>query len=116
MNHIISILTSFILTCIIEIVVLFIIKEKRKEIYLFSIFINLFTNIPLNIFILNYSFSSIPSYFLIVLLLELVIIIIEAMLYYLIFKNVIKGLKYSLILNISSYLIGLIISLIISIF
>lgn len=112
MEQIISIIVSFLLTCIIEFIALIIIKERDKKILNYSVIVNLITNIPLNLFILNFSFKNIVQYFIIVISLEIVIIIIEWLLYYLLLKNIKKSLKYAIILNITSYIMGLIISII----
>lgn len=112
MEQITSIIVSFLLTCIIEFIMLLIMKERSKKILNYSVIVNLITNIPLNLFILNFNFINIVHYFSIVISLEILIIVIEWLLYYLVLKNIKKSLKYAIILNITSYIIGLIISII----
>ncbi|MFA5037983.1 MAG: hypothetical protein WC479_12500 [Candidatus Izemoplasmatales bacterium] len=96
---------ALLLTIVIEITVLFLMKEKNKKIYLASIIINIFTNISLNLII-----PIIPAnyYDIIVLGLEIVIVIIEFFLYLLLFKNPKQAIKISFFCNFFSYVLGLI--------
>lgn len=112
MEKLSNILVSYLLTCLIELITLIIIKVKDKKILNYSIIVNLLTNVPLNLFIVNFNFKDIIQYFIIVIILELVIILIEGLLYYILLKDIKKSLKYSVILNVTSYIIGLVISII----
>ncbi len=114
MKTLISVITSYLLTCVIELLVLLILKEKNKKILFGSLVINLITNVPLNLFINNYHFETLLNYFVLIIGLELLIITIEGLLYYLIDRNINKSIKYAITLNVTSYLIGLILSLLIN--
>lgn len=115
MEMMISVILSYILTCLIEVIMLIILHEKNKKILLFSLVVNLITNVPLNIFINLYNFTSIFNYFVIVIGIELLIITIEWLLYTLVIKDCVKSIKYACILNLTSYLVGIVISLFIMI-
>lgn len=111
-----TILFCFILTVIIEFIALWFIGERKKGILSYSILINLITNVPLNIFLYFYNYKSELMYWLIVLLLELLIFFIEAILYKIVIKNTKKSFMYSFICNSYSFLIGLLILVLKTIF
>lgn len=96
-----------LLTIVIEDLILFILKEKRKKVYLASILINIITNLSLNLFISNIIFSSINHYFLIIIPLELFIWILEGISYFLLIKDIKKSISYTLFCNSASFIIGL---------
>ena len=106
----IDIPTALILTLIIESCALFILKEKRIKVYVCSIILNTITNLSLNIFLTQYAVNEPIAYFLVLFSLEVAIWFIEGMVYYFVIKDFKKSLKYSFILNLSSFLIGLVIS------
>lgn len=99
------ILEALIITIIIELLMLFLQREKNYRIYLLSIVINVVTNVGLNI---GLQFVKPGYYYLVVTLLEVLIIGIEAMAYFLIYKDFKKSLKTSLVCNLASFLVGLI--------
>ena len=113
MKILISVIISYVLTCAIELIILLILKEKNKKILFGSLLINLITNVSLNLFINYYHFDTLLNYFALVIGLELLIITAEGLLYYLIDRDISKSIKYAIILNVTSYLVGLILSLLI---
>lgn len=102
MSKILLIIICFLLTSIIELLTSICLKVKDNRVYLLSIFINLFTNVIVNIlftYFLKYTILNI-------LFSELIIIIIEIMFYYLIIKKWGLSIKYSFFCNLSSFVIG----------
>jgi len=110
MNEALKILIFFIAqaliaTIIIELLMLLIQREKNYKIYLFSVLINVITNVSLNVGIQLVE----PSYYyLAVTLSEAMIVLIEALSYFLICKDFKKSLRISLVCNLTSFLLGLI--------
>lgn len=105
MTKILLIIICFLLTSIIELLTLICLKVKDIRVYLASVFINLFTNVILNIL-----FTYFLSYTIInILISELIILIIEAIFYYLLIKKWGLSFKYSFFCNLASFVIGSII-------
>ena len=98
------ILKALILTIVIELIVLLILRERNYKIYLLSIIINIITNVSLNIYV---QFIDVRYYYLIITFLEILIVIIEAIGYTLIYKDYKKSLLIAFLCNIASYLLGL---------
>ncbi len=101
---------ALILTLLIESLLLIILKFKDSKLYLISIIINSITNLSLNYYLTNTIFNSLLVYSIIVIILEILIVFIEALTYMIYFKEFSKAFKISFILNTSSFLIGLIIN------
>lgn len=104
-------LNPLINTIIIELLVLFILGFKDKRLFLVLTLINIITNPALNYILLHspcLTFNYGASY---VLFLEGLVVIFEAVVLYFIFKNSqMQFFKLSFVLNVSSFLIGLVIS------
>ena len=111
MDVINKLLLPYVLTALIELVLLIILNEKSKRVLLLSLGINFLTNISLNLFIYFYHFDTIISYWIIVISLEIVVVLIEFILYYLTTKHIKKSIFYSISLNLISFLIGLLLVL-----
>jgi hypothetical protein len=99
------IVEALIITIILELLMLLVQREKNYRVYLFSILINIITNVSLNIGI---QFVEPGYYYLVVTILEALIVLIEAASYFLIYKDFKKSLRISLVCNLTSFLIGLI--------
>jgi hypothetical protein len=95
-------LLALIPTVLIELTVLVLLHEKRKRILGASAVINILTNIPLNLFILfvNHGFITIA-------LGEIIVLIVEALWYYLFLRDFMKSFVYSFLCNSISFLTGL---------
>lgn len=89
-------------TIVIEEIGLLIQREKNYKIYIACLIVNIITNISLNILLQYLS----DNYYLFLVILEIVIFIIEAFVYYLVNKNIVKSIRLSLICNLLSLLIG----------
>lgn len=92
------------ITIITEMLVLFLWREKKLRIYALSIFINIITNLSLNIIL---SYANPRCYYGIIGSLEAVIVFIEAFAYNLIYKNLKKSFIISLLCNITSFTAGI---------
>ncbi len=99
---------ALILTLFIETIMLFILRYKDYRIYLLAILMNLITNLPLNFILTYYPFETYIGYFIVGIILEIFILFIESFFYLFYFKNYKKALKVSLLLNLTSFLIGLV--------
>ncbi len=113
MNLPLEIVKNYLLTVLLEIMVLMIFREKRIKVYIASIIINLITNVPLNLFLLTYYFSNDWHYIITLISLELLIIVIEVLLYYLLIKDKKRSIIYGVFCNLYSFLIGLIIAILV---
>lgn len=100
-----------LITLAVEILVLILLKERGIKFYVFTFILNLITNTTLNITI---QFVDIKFYYLFLIIFELLIVLLEGIGYYIFRKvnkddsNIIKYLSYSLLCNVCSYFIGVI--------
>lgn len=101
-----SLIKALILTIVLELLALLIQKEKKFFVYLVCIIMNIATNISMNFII-----QGIPSskYHIIVLGLEIIVVLIEFMIYLVLLKNKKIAFKRALICNLFSYIGGLLI-------
>ena len=89
-------------TIIVEEIVLLLFREKQVKMYITCLIMNIITNISLNIIL---QFSS--NYYLMLIILEIVIVIIEGFIYYLIKKDFKKVIILALICNVMSFIVGM---------
>lgn len=108
MNKIVYLLIPLMITIISELMCLLIFfpifKIRIKKLFFIQIGMNCVTNISLNLILRLFVYNQ--YYIYILLFLELVIVIIEAIIYSIFMKNVKRGVMLSIICNIASYLIG----------
>ena len=92
-------------TLIIELFVLLLINIKSIHIYVVAVLMNIFTNLSMNLLLIR-----VPSslYHGALFGFEIVVILVETLIYFLLFRNIKKALYISLACNISSYIIGMI--------
>ncbi|MDE7264217.1 MAG: hypothetical protein K2N64_06115 [Anaeroplasmataceae bacterium] len=100
-----------LLTLGIETIVLFILKERRGRIFLFSLILNCVTNLTLNFILYFFKDGSKEIYFIMVALLEILIWLIEGVAYYGVIKKKSIAIKYTLACNMTSFLLGILIQL-----
>lgn len=103
MESVAPILLALLATIMIEIAVLLLLGEKRRKVLLASVVINIITNVPLNIIAQYVGLSTVG-----VIIGELMVVVVEALWYYLFVKKASQALVYSLLCNAISFLIGLI--------
>ena len=99
---------SLVPTILIEFVVLLLLRERRRLVLGSSVVINILTNIPLNLFVI-YIDNSIVT----IILGELLVIVVEALWYYLFLRILSRAFIYSILCNAISFLIGLLAQLLI---
>lgn len=106
-----SLIKSFILTLIIEYIIIKLIFVKRK-VFIPVFLVNILTN-PFVVYIYNIiSLYSLEYKDIVLIVLELLVVIVEGYVYrYLLEINIKKALIVSLISNIVAYLIGILLSL-----
>ena len=97
-------LKALLLTIIVELAVLIILKQYKIKLLISIIFTNIITNISMNVLI---QYLPNETYDLNVFLLEIVVFLIEMLVYYIVKKDFKKAFIYSLVCNLSSYIIGL---------
>lgn len=111
-----QIIFSVTLTVLIENACLCLFKCRNYKIYLIGFIINIITNVSANLILIylynNHFIDEIDSYLLFVIFLEIIIILVEAFVYMIEIKKFKKAFLLSLILNVSSAVIGGIINLI----
>ncbi|MDE5855727.1 MAG: hypothetical protein K2H06_01635, partial [Anaeroplasmataceae bacterium] len=102
------------LTLLIETLVLYLLKERRKRVYILSIGMNLITNISLNLIGYYVIVEQLWLYFIMVVLLEAVIWIIEGLGYYVGIKDKKKAILYTLCCNGMSFFFGTILQVLLN--
>jgi hypothetical protein len=103
-----TLLLALIPTILIELVVLLFLRERRRLVLVSSVVINILTNIPLNLFVIY-----IDSSFMTIVLSELLVMVVEALWYYLFIRDLPRAFIYSFLCNAISFLIGLLAQLLI---
>lgn len=114
MDFLRQIVLPLILTILLELTALIALREKRKRVFFAQIGMNVLTNISLNLMIKLFPFNQIAVYFIFFIGAELIIILIEMLLYLIVTKNLKKSFLYSACCNIFSALIGLGVGLLIA--
>ena len=89
-------------TIIVEEIVLLVFREKQIKMYVACLIVNVITNLSLNIIL---QFSS--NYYLMLIILEIAVVIIEGFVYYLIKKDWKMTIILALVCNIMSFVVGM---------
>ena len=97
-----TMLMTLIPTIIIEYAVLMMLGEKRKKVLCTSVSINIMTNIPLCLFLMDRC-SPIAE----IAMAEAIVVLVEAICYWAITKSTRLSIVYSLLCNAISYFAGL---------
>lgn len=100
-------LCTLVATIVIEALVLFALREKRWQVLAMSVVMNVLTNLPLNLAIRFVPALQHPS-LLVQIVLEMVVVVIEATLFYAVTRNRRTAVLYAVLCNATSYLCGLI--------
>ena len=93
-------------TILIELVVLLLLRERRKRVLVSSVVVNVLTNVPLNLYI-YYVSNSISA----LLLGEVIVVLVEALWYYVFIKDLSRSFIYSILCNAISFLTGLLVQI-----
>lgn len=99
-------------TIIIELGVLYLLRECRPCVLWASVVINVLTNLPLNLLVRHGWLSDLPS----LLLAEVVIVVIESLWYYCFVRQWCQSFVYGLLCNAISFLVGMLFQLLYMIF
>lgn len=96
-------LKPLVITIISEELGLVVLRKKSYKHYLLCFVMNVFTNITMNI-LLQYLSNN---YYLWLLVFEILVVVIEGLLYSILDKKIFVGIKTSLICNLISFIVGL---------
>jgi len=101
-------LSALLLTIAVEVGMLMLMGEKRKDVLVGAVAVNILTNVPLNYFLLTYGNSTgrLATG-------ELLVLLVEAVWYYLFVRQWQKAAIYSLLCNATSFLFGVLLQYII---
>ena len=102
-----------ILTLLIEGTVLLLLKTKDPLFYLYWAALTTLTNLPANIYLSLSSFDSNTTFYLAVAIIEILVFISELLLCFLYTKDLKSSVKYGALCNLSSFIIGTVIIMII---
>ena len=103
-----TLLLALVPTILIELVVLLLLGERRGLVLGSSVVINMLTNIPLNLFVIFIDKSLMT-----IVLGELLVVVVEALWYYLFLRVWSRAFIYSILCNAISFLTGLLVQLLI---
>ena len=104
---ILKLLYTLIPTILIELAVLILLGEKKKRVLLSSVFVNILTNIPLNLYI-----RCVHNGWTDIIVGEIIVVIIETLWYFYFIKRWKKAFIYSFLCNATSFLIGFLFQLV----
>ena len=104
-------LLTLVPTILIELVGLLLLRERHRLVLGSSVIINILTNIPLNLYVV-YIDSSMMT----IVIGELLVIVVEALWYYLFLRVLSRAFIYSFLCNAISFLTGLLVQLLIVFF
>lgn len=104
-------LLALVPTILIELVVLLLLREHRRLVLGSSVIINILTNIPLNLYVVYIDNSMMT-----IVIGELLVMVVEALWYYLFLRVLSRAFIYSFLCNAISFLIGLLVQLLIVFF
>lgn len=95
-------------TMVIEAAVLLAVGERRWQVLAMQMLMNVVTNVPLNVLVLLHPWmhGSLPM----ILMLECLVVAVEAILYWLVLRDVRRALAYAVLCNTVSYVAGQLIS------
>ena len=97
-------LSALLLTIAIEVGMLLLMGEKSKRVLVGAVAVNILTNVPLNYFLLTYGNSTGR-----LMAGEIMVVVVEALWYYLFVRQWRKATVYSLLCNATSFLAGILI-------
>ncbi len=102
-------LDALLMTLVIELGMLLILRKKDYKIYLLSLIMNIVTNLSLNYYLENTVFKTLLIYIVVVCILEVTVLFVETFIYMIYYKNFKESFITSLLLNSTSFILGLII-------
>jgi hypothetical protein len=102
-SHTSGLIIALVITIVVEFVVIKIFRKYGKKIIFLSIGINIVTNLTMNYLLTRVFFNEYNKY---LIIFELLIVLIEAAVYFIVIKNFNESLKLSAICNAASLIIG----------
>ena len=102
-------LDALLMTLVIELGMLLILRKKDYKIYLLSLIMNIVTNLSLNYYLENTIFKTLLIYIVVVGILEITVLFVETFIYMIYYKKFKESFITSLLLNSTSFILGLII-------
>ena len=97
-------LSALLLTITIELGMLMLMGEKRRDVLIGSVAVNVLTNVPLNYFLLPYAGNM--AYLAVG---ELTVLFVEMLWYFYFVRQWQRAAIYSLLCNVTSFLVGVLI-------
>lgn len=98
---------ALLFTILVEFGMLLLLGEKRRKVLLSSIFVNILTNIPLNLYMLH-----VDGGWTTLVVGELLVVLVEALWYFAFVRKVFQALVYSVLCNATSCLFGMLVQMI----
>lgn len=95
------------LTLLIELIILLLLRRKDWKILIVAVVTNIITNLSLNILL---QYISPNLYYILLFIFEVVIVLIEALVYYCYSRNLKEAFKLSICCNLASYILGLLLT------
>ena len=102
MTIIFILLFALVTTILIELMVLFLLRERSTRVLVSSVIVNIITNVPLNLYINNINDSLLT-----ILCGEVIVVLVETLWYFLFLRNLQRSFIYSFLCNAISFLTGL---------
>ena len=100
---------ALFLTVILECIALFVLGERDRLFYLYWMAVTSFTNLSINLYISLVFSGNLTEYYITVAILEALVLVSEFLFCLLYTRNAGKSMKYSVVCNFASFLLGLII-------
>ena len=102
MNSLTLLLTALVATILIEYGVLLLLGERRRNVLLGSVVVNVLTNVPLNLYVIHHDIGAAG-----VAQAEGLVVVAEALWYFAFTRSLRQSCVYSLLCNAVSFLTGL---------
>ena len=99
-------LLALIPTILIELAVLLFLRERSRRVLASSVVVNIITNVPLNLYVYYFSNSLLTIF-----LGEVLVVLFEALWYYMFLCDLSRSFVYSFLCNAFSFLTGVLIQL-----
>ncbi len=102
MPNVPMLLLALVATILIEFVVLLLLGERSRVVLGSSVVVNMLTNVPLNLFL-----YGVDDSFATLLVAEVLVVLVEALWYFVFLRNLSRAFVYSALCNAISFLIGI---------
>ena len=106
-----NLLSTLLPTILIELGVLWLLGETRRKVLWSSVVVNTLTNVPLNLWLTSDWSEGLKEWWLTVAIGEVLVVIVEAIWYWLFVREVKRAVVYSVLCNAISFLTGVLFQL-----